>query len=406
MLSIQDAVARMLPHFQPCGRESVPLMEAAGRFLATDVAAREAWPPFHSSAMDGYAVRWREAQELGALPVRGELRAGALPQPLAAKSAMRIYTGAPVPDGADTVVMQEDTEREGERVIFRALPKQGSHVRVRGSEQEPGKLLLPVGMQLGPAEIGSLAMQGLAEVEVFRRPRVAILPTGDELRSLTAAPRPYSIVDSNTYTLSTAVAQAGGIPVPLAIARDDLAELAARIDEGLQADVLITIGGVSVGEYDLVTSALRAAGIALDFHRVAIKPGKPLLFGLHGAKPVVGLPGNPVSALVTFEVFVRPGLQRMQGCTAPFSEPLEVELAHAYQHKPGRTEFVRARLSRQGGKWLAHVHAKQSSGALTTLLDASVLVMLPAQRTQFAEGERLPAIMLVPPRRTETPFGD
>lgn len=406
MLSIRQALDQMLPAFQPLGSESVALLECAGRVLAVDVHAADALPAFDHSAMDGYAVRHADVQPGASLPVTGEVRAGGVPEPLASGAAMRIFTGAPLPPGADTVIIQENTERADSQVRIKALPRARANVRARGSECARGALLLEAGITLGPGELGLLAAEGCSSVRVYRRPRVAILPTGDELRPLSAPVRPFSIVDSNTYALAAALGQAGCQPLPLAIAGDRDDELDARIRECSNADVLLTVGGVSVGAYDLVAAALQRAGITIAFHKVAIKPGKPLLFGTREQLRVIGLPGNPVSALVVFEVFVRPCLRRMSGSTAPFREVIEVELAEPYEHSPGRTEFVRARVQRDGSRWVARLQAQQGSGALTSLARASALVILPAEVSQFAAGQRLQALALVSPQRSDPPFAD
>jgi molybdopterin molybdotransferase len=374
--------------------------------LSQALFAQHALPEFDHSAMDGYAVRAAEVRAGASLPVVGEVRAGGLPEALASGAAMRIFTGAPLPPGADTVVIQENTERTGEQLLISQAPKLGANVRARGSECPRGALLLEAGALLGPGELGLLAAQGCSQAQVYRRPRVAILPTGDELRSLGAPARPYSIVDSNTYALAAALTQAGCEPVPLPITPDRDDVLDERIRAGLSADLLLTVGGVSVGAYDLVAEALKRAGVQIGFHKVAIKPGKPLLFGVRESARVIGLPGNPVSALVVFEIFVWPCLQRMSGSSAPFRELVEVELAESYQHAPGRTEFVRARVQREGGRWIGRLHAQQGSGALSSMAWASALVILPAEVAQFSAGQRLEALLLVPPRRSDPPFSD
>ena len=406
MLSIRQALELMLPEFPVLAAEPAPLLQASGRVLAQELAVRIEQPEFEHSAMDGYAVRAAEVRAGVPVHVSGEVRAGGTPQPLAAGTAVRIFTGAPLPERADTVIMQENAVRDGERVRFESVPEPGTHVRPRGADHALGSRLLSAGALRGPAEIGLLASQGMEHVSVHRRPRVAILPTGDELRALDAPRRPFSIVDSNTYALASAVALSGGTAIPLPIATDEPELIAQRVQKGLEADVLLTVGGVSVGDYDFVGEALRAAGVAIQFHKVAIKPGKPLLFGKHGATPVIGLPGNPVSALVVFEIFVRPGLLRMQGFAAPYPQPIEVVLAEPYAHRAGRAELVRAQVRTQAGTWIAHAHAKQGSASLASLTGQSALVIVPRERGDVQAGEILQAILTGLPMRPDPAFAD
>jgi molybdopterin molybdotransferase len=407
MLSIREALELMLPGFAPLGPERVPLLQANGRVLFDDAFASLALPEFDNSAMDGYAVRHADLAAAGALPICAEIRAGGgVPAPLPGGHAARIFTGAPMPEHADTVVIQENARRREGQVEILEVPPPGANVRARGSDVRRGQQLLAAGALIGPPEIGLLAAQGQSELRVFRRPRVAILSTGDELRAIDAPAQPGTIVNSNAYSLAAAVEQAGCSAELLPIARDVQPDIAQRITDGLHADALITIGGVSVGDYDLVESAMREAGVDIAFHKVAIKPGKPLLYGRKGEVPVVGLPGNPVSALVTFLVFVRPCLGRMQGRSAPFDETCEVVLGAPCKHSPGRTEFVRARLTRQGADWVAQLHPRQGSGSLQSLVQQDVLVVLPAEAAHFPAGTRLRALRLAPQQRAEPPdFG-
>jgi len=405
MLSIREALEAMWPRFAPLGDEELPLLAAHGRVLAQDALARVSLPGFDHSAMDGYAVRHAELTGGVVLPVRGEARAQpGEPLRLEPASALRIFTGGRLPDGADTVVIQEDCERVGDSVQLRQLPASGANVRRAGSDLAAGALALARGSLIGPGELGLLAALDCSTVRVYRRPRVAILPTGDELRELGEPALPGTIVNSNAHSLAAAVADAGCEPLVLPIARDQAAELTARVRDGMQADVLLTLGGVSVGEYDLVGDALRAAGFAIGFHKVAIKPGKPLMFGHAGALPVVGLPGNPVSAFVTFELFVRPCLLRMRGLAHTFPELIEVELAAAARHGIGRTELARARLVRHAGRLVAELHALQGSGSLPSMAEVDVLVILPADQREFLAGTRLAALLLRTPRRETSPY--
>ncbi|HET8939789.1 MAG TPA: gephyrin-like molybdotransferase Glp [Polyangiales bacterium] len=410
MLSVREAIDIFLPRFAPLGSERVALLDATDRVLAQALSVQNDLPEFDHSAMDGYALAWSSAQSQQTLQVSAEIRAGDRPQPLAANTAARIFTGAPMPPGADTVLMQEDAIRTGAEISLRCPIEQGANVRARASEYRAGAALFDVGTLLGPSEIGLLAAQGHAEIEVFRKPRVAILPTGNELRPLGAPAAPYTIIDSNTYALSAALTRAGCIPVPLGIAVDDREIIRSFVDRGLTFDALITVGGVSVGDYDLVSEVLRAAAVHVEFHKVAIKPGKPLLFGTYDngtrATPVIGLPGNPVSALVVFEVFVRPGLMRMQGHRDLFPQPIEVTLANSYNRKPGRTEFVRAKLESRAGGWLAHIRRQQGSGAMSSLTAGSALVIAPRERGRLEAGETLKAILPSLPRRSDPGFAD
>jgi molybdopterin molybdotransferase len=301
---------------------------------------------------------------------------------------------APLPSGADAVVIQEHTRRERERVIIERLPLAGENVRRRGSDLARGAVALRRGQAIGPGEIGLLAAQGVSAVAVFRRPRVAIVTTGDELRDLGEPPRPGSIINSNAYALAAQVEQAGAVPWLLPNARDDLAELVARFEDGLRADVLLSVGGVSVGEYDLVGEALERAGVQRRLWKVAIKPGKPLLFGTAGRVPVIGLPGNPVSAMVTFEVFVRPGLRRMQGHAAPYPAVHKVELAHDHRHATGRTELARASLRPGDEHPRAVLHSLQGSGSLPSMCGVDALVVIDAAVESFPRGTIVPCLLL------------
>lgn len=416
MRSIADALADILPAFQPLGSERVGLDAALGRILSAQVLAREDSPPFSNSAMDGYAVRAADVAGAGpatpvSLPLVGESRAGGAPPPaLAPGSAMRIFTGAPLPAGADAIVMQEDTEREEDRVAFLLAPPVGHHVRARAEDIAAGSELLPAGTRLGPGEVGLLAGQGHAALTVGRRPRVALLSTGDELRDVSDPPAPGTIVNSNAYALAAQVREAGGVPWVLPICPDRLEPTVAAIHAGLTADVLVSIGGVSVGDYDLVKEAFQAAGVTQQFWKVSMKPGKPLSFGLASAGrarpvPVVGLPGNPVSAMVTFEVFVRPGLRRMLGDPLPFRAAVTVRLAEAARHSTGRTELARARLATDAEGLVAHLHPRQGSGSLSSMVGVEALVVLPADQASFAVGERLRAVLVSDAQRAaESPF--
>lgn len=396
MLSVEEALAHVLDAAPVIDAERVGLSDSLGRVLAATLSARQDAPSFDASAMDGYALLAASITSAPlTLPLAGESRAGAMPGALAAGTTMRIFTGAPLPPGADAVVMQENVSVGPEGISFDEPTTAGDNVRKRASDLAAGAPLLCQGAVIGSGEIGLLASQGFAEVEVRRRPRVAILGTGDELRALGEAPRPGSIIDSNSHAMAAAVREAGGEPLVLARVVDDRAAIAQAIARGLTCDALITTGGVSVGDHDLVHVALQDAGVENRFWKVKMKPGKPLAFGLGpSGAPVFGLPGNPVSAWVTFELFVRPALRRMQGDPRPLRRTVGVTLAAPIRHKPGRTEFVRASLEAREGSFTATPLRTQSSGALVSMSGVDCLIVVPAEREDPAAGDTLQALLL------------
>jgi molybdopterin molybdotransferase len=407
MKSIGQALRELLPCFEPLGIERKPLLSALGRILAEDVLAREDLPAFDNSAMDGYAVRLQALAPDRPFRIVGESRAGgALPPPLAPDTAMRIFTGAPMPVGADTVVIQEHARADGSQVAFERLPALGAHVRLKGSDMRAGSIALRAGTRVEAGEIGLLAAQGQSDVPVFRAPRVAVLSTGDELREIDDAPTPGTIVNSNAYALCAQLLAVGAVPWVLPSVPDRREAVAAAISRALSADVVLCSGGVSVGEYDFVARAFEDAGVKIVFWKVAIKPGKPLLFGMAGRVPVLGLPGNPVSAMIAFEVFVKPGLLRMQGEQAPYPVTVGVELAHDHRHGTGRVELARAVLHRaEDGRLRAVLHALQGSGSVPSMAGVDALVVLDAEVEHFMRGTRLPALLLrKPPGGHDPPF--
>jgi molybdopterin molybdotransferase len=394
--TFDQAMAEVLAAFAPLGPERVSLSAALGRHTVAPFAARFDSPPFDHSAMDGYAVRAADVASVPAtLTVQGESRAGGPPPAaLAAGTAMRIFTGAPVPDGADSVVLQEDTTRDGSHVEVKFAAKPGANVRHRGSDLRAGEQALPAHARIGAGEIALLASQDVASVEVFRRPRVAILCTGDELRDIGEPARAGSIVNSNAYALAAQVQEAGAEPWVLPPVGDERALVSEAIRSGLSADVLVMSGGVSVGDHDVVRDALADAGITLGFWKVQMKPGKPVAFAMHGRVPVLGLPGNPVSAFVCFELFVRPGLCAMLGDPSPNRPRIRVRLARPYKHTPGRAELVRAQLSRDPRGFVAEVPSRQGSGSLPSIVAVDALVIIPAERSEVGTQEPLDAILI------------
>jgi molybdopterin molybdotransferase len=383
----------------PLPGERVPLAAALGRALAEDLVATGDLPPFDLSTMDGYALRAADAPGPGArLPVAFEIFAGRpAAGPLPPGRCCRIYTGAPLPEGADAVEMQEEVGRAGRAAVFGRAAERGRFVRRRGSDLADGAVALPAGTLLDAGAIGLAAGLGRTELLLARRPRVAILPTGDELVPPGCSPGPGQIRESNGAALAAAVRDAGAEPILLAPARDDAASIAASLEAARGLDVLVTAGGVSVGAKDLVRAALAAAGARLDFWRVAMRPGKPFTFGLWGRTAVFGLPGNPVSALVTFELFARPALRRLAGLPGSGRVDVEGRLAEAQEKPPELTVYLRC-TARTGpdGPVLVPLRS-QASGNLLSSAAVGALAILPAGTTRLRRGARVRALLLRPP---------
>jgi molybdopterin molybdotransferase len=395
VLSVADAARTVIERVPRLAGEQVALDAARGRILAIDIVATRALPGFDNSAMDGYAVR--SADLPGTLPVAGVVAAGQLDvEPVPAGAAVRIFTGAPMPPGADTVVIQEDATRDGDRVALPAAPI-GDNVRLTGEDVAIGEIVLAAGTRLGPWDIGLLAALGIASIPVARAPRVALIATGDELVDVTATPGPGQLVDSSVHALAALVRESGGVADRLGIARDDLASLADRFAASLGYDVVITTGGVSVGDRDYVRAALSAAGITLELYKIAMKPGKPFAFGMRAGPhpaPVFGLPGNPVSTIVAFELFLRPALLAMQGATVTERPQATVRVAGGYRKQAGRAHYLRARVARDGEQLIASPHPKQGSAMLSSLVGCNALVVVGAEVTELLPGAPAPAILL------------
>ncbi len=394
MLSFDDALRRILESASLLPSERVSLAQAPGRVLAEDLQAGAPLPGFDYSAMDGYAVA--SSAFAGAGPwtfiLRGESRAGAAAPGLRPNSVCRIFTGAPIPEGADAVVMQEDVTREGEHAHFSGMPAPGAHIRRRGEDLAEGTTALSRGTRLNPFQIGLAAAVDRNELLVARQPRVTILCTGEELRSPGARAVPGSIPDSNGPSLAALVTSAGGIPQLAPRIGDDMTGTEQALRAALRgSDLLITVGGVSVGEHDLVRAALSTVGAQLDFWKVAIRPGKPLVFGRFGPTLILGLPGNPVSAQLTFALFGVPLLRAMQGDQRPVPPRARVRLKSALRHVPGRTGFYRAQL--QGD--LAITAGNQASGSAASLALADALLIAPEASSGFEAGEHVEMIRLV-----------
>ncbi len=411
MISVEQARSYILGHFHPLELERVPLLEALNRVLAEDVVSPLDVPPHDNSAMDGYAVRAEDIR--GASPqnpvqlrVIADLGAGYVPTAAVGRgTAVRIMTGAVVPPGADTIVRFEETSEavtqkatgkgSGTVEILNA-PEVGANVRRAGEDIRRGEVVLKKGTTLRPPEIGLLASIGVSRAPVHRRPRVAILATGDELVDIDAPLTPGKIRNSNEYANAAAVLQAGGIPIPLGIARDNLEDLTAKIRAGIAAgaDLFITSAGVSVGDYDIVKDVLNREG-EMHFWQVNMKPGKPLAFGVIGKTPLLGLPGNPVSAIVSFETFARPAILTMLG-KPRFTRPyVEAILQDRAENNAGRRNYIRVHVERgEDGQYIARTTGEQGSGILTSITSANGLLEMPPEVLEYKPGERVRVTML------------
>jgi molybdopterin molybdotransferase len=401
MISVEQALERVLSHFHVLEPEQVPILEALQRVLAEDVRADVDIPPHANTAMDGYAVQ--AADTFGAsadtpqrLRVIADLAAGYVAEKTVTRgTAIRIMTGAPIPDGADAVVRFEDTKVESEWVHISVAVPVGENVRAAGEDVRAGARVLRRGTRIRPQEVGMLATLGYKTVLVARRPRVGILATGDEVVEIDAPLEPGKIRNANSFSNAAQVLRCGGLPVMLGIARDDVRQLTETIRAGLQKDidVLITSGGVSMGDFDVVKKVLAAEG-EIGFWRVRMKPGKPLAFGQIGDIPVLGLPGNPVSAMVSFELFARPALLWMQGLTSLERPTVEAILMDDVKHKDDRRHFVRVRVEERDGEYQAYLTGEQGSGILSSMLEADGLAILPEEWSQARSGTRVRVIML------------
>jgi molybdopterin molybdotransferase len=403
-LGVGEASARILEGVRPLASEPVPLEEALGRVLAADVRSPVSLPPWDNASMDGYAaraddVRGASADRLARLTVIGTVAAGQRSvRRVESGEAMRIMTGAPVPPGADTVIRVEDTDAGATEVRIRDDRDAGRNIRRRGEDVEAGAVVLRAGTALGAAQLGALASVGCAAPTVHRRPRVAILATGDELvpvDQFDAVTRGERIVSSNSYTLAAAVRESGGEPVSLGIAPDDPSAIATRLEAARGCDVVITSGGVSVGEFDFTRDVVRRLGGTLALWRVRMRPGAPLGFGTLFDVPWLGLPGNPVSALVTFELFARPLIRTLAGHHHPHRRTIDVVSAEAIRLGAPLTHFLRVTLERGDAALpCARLTGSQSSGMLTSMARADALLIVPPEPVDLPAGTRLRAIPL------------
>jgi molybdopterin molybdotransferase len=405
MISVEEALGKVLSYIKVLDGVNTPILECLGQVLAEDVYSSIDIPPKDNSAMDGYAVKAADIAGASAsspvfLDIIGEAKAGSISN-LAVKThkTIRIMTGAPLPRGADTVVPFEETDetqRKNQPLkqigIMKSVDK-GKNVRFAGEDIGKGQLTIRKGTVLHPAQIGVLASLGLKTVDVVRRPVVAILSTGDELVELGKPLSEGQIYNSNSYSAAAQVLRYGGVPRVLGIARDTEEDLTKKIKEALTADMLLTTGGVSMGDYDLVKDVLAKQG-EISFWKVRMKPGKPLAFGTINGVPHLGLPGNPVSSMITFELFARPAMLKMMGKTELSRPTVDVIIESAAKNSDGRRVFLRAIVRRENGLLYAKTTGPQGSGILTSMSMANALVIVPEDVAAVRAGDKLKAIML------------
>jgi molybdopterin molybdotransferase len=398
MLSYKEARQKVIEQIGkvkgPRATESVSVWDALGLVLAQEVKTDREYPPFDRSTRDGYAVRSKEVTPGAQLKCVGEIKAGdTVRESLGARPCVQIMTGAAVPAGADAVVMIEHTQRDGDLVRFerRAVPRQ--NIVLRGSEARAGQTILTLGTRLGFAELALAAQVGAVHLQCARRPRVAILSTGDEVVLIDQLPGEFQIRNSNSVSLAAQVRIAGGEPVVLGNAADRVEDLGEKIVRGLQEDVLVLTGGVSMGKYDLVESVLKAMGAEFFFDAVAIRPGKPAVFAVCQGKPVFGLPGNPVSTMVTFELFVTAAIDLLSGAEARPLPFVEARLGESLNERPGLAHFLPARIEWRGTMPEVRALKWQGSGDIAALANANCFLVAPAEREKIAAGESVSVLL-------------
>ncbi|MGH6929537.1 MAG: molybdopterin molybdotransferase MoeA [Dongiaceae bacterium] len=397
MLSVAEARARIVAAFGPLGSEQVGLMNAIGRVLAQDVAARVTQPPADVSAMDGYAVRGADVAKVPArLRVVGQAPAGgSYDGPVGAGEAVRIFTGGPLPAGTDTIIIQEDTTAERDHVVVREGAPRGTYVRAAGLDFKTGDVLLRKGRLLTSRDVGIAAAMNVPWLGVTRRPRIAVLATGDEVVMPGDAIGPHQIVSSNGPSLAAFVAACGGDPIHLGIAPDDSDALRRMAEAAVGADLLVTSGGASVGDHDLVQAVLGDVGLEVDFWKIAMRPGKPLMFGRIGLTPVLGVPGNPVSTLVCATMFLRPAIDAMLGREMEAEPQPTALLGRDLPANDSREDYLRARLSYDAqGRRLATPFDRQDSSMLSLMAAADCLVVRPPRAPAIAAGTTVDIVLL------------
>jgi molybdopterin molybdotransferase len=405
LLPVEEALARLLAMARPVkAMETLALPDCANRVLGEDLVARLTQPPFNASAMDGYAIQSADSKADARLKLIGESAAGhPFSGTLSPGETVRIFTGAPVPEGADAVLLQEDAVRNDDGTISMTFfPDTGRHIRPRGQDFCEGDIILKAGAVMTPARLMVAAATDHAELTVLRRPRVGLLATGDELVTPGAPRSPSQIIASNTFAIAALARECGAEVIDLGIAADTHAALDAAIGKarGLQLDVLVTLGGASVGDHDLVQTALKNAGMTLDFWRIAMRPGKPLMVGALDDMTVLGLPGNPVSSMVCGLIFLEPLVAKLAGKPAP-ARIAKVQVATNLAENDKRRDHLRARLTRLAdGRLVAEPFSKQDSSMMNVLAQAGCLIIREPFAPALSAGEQASAILILDP---ETP---
>jgi molybdopterin molybdotransferase len=392
MISVEKALKTILVNFRPLGLEKINILEARKRVIGEDIFAPHNIPSADNSAMDGYAVRHIDTK--GAtkdkplqLKIIEDIPAGKVARKKIKKGeAARIMTGAVIPEGADSVIRQEDTKKNGKSVVIYTSAEKGTNIRFAGEDVRKGELIVKKGSALRSADIGMLAALGKAFISVYQKPRVAIMSTGDELVDIETNPPLGKIINSNSYSLAAQVLECGGIPIMLGIAKDKKIDLQEKFKTALHADVIISSGGVSVGDFDFVKDVMGQIGNAMHFWQVAMRPGKPLAFGAIESVPLFGLPGNPVSAMVSFEQFVRPSLLKMQGHKKIFRQTIQAVCAQEVQKSAGFKHFIRAVVKKEKDQYIASVTGDQGSGILKSMVMANALIVMGENETRIKKG--------------------
>ena len=383
MITVREALDRILGSISPLGLEKANILSALGRVIGEDIYAPRNIPPRDNSAMDGYALKSKDTTGAGAespviLNVIEDIPAGYTPQKtVGSGEAARIMTGAPVPEGADAVVMVEETESDNAGVRIYAEAAEGQNIRHAGEDVREGDLVIRAGTLLRPAETGMLSALGRSFVKVYQKPLVALIATGDELVDIDDAASPGKIVSINSYSLAAQVMECGGIPLQLGIAKDNMDDLTEKFRDAMRADIIVSSAGVSVGDYDFVKDVMKDMGIGIDFWQVAERPGKPMTFGSREGKPAFGLPGNPVSSMITFEQYVRPAILKMTGHKDVFRRTIRAKLTEDIKKKRGLRYFIRGRIKSQGRGFVVETTGQQGSGILKSMVLANGIIVIP-----------------------------